>query len=176
MNEVELLRAALAAERQHLGEVAALCRATPEPPESNLINNIELLNSCAIYLLSIIKKERMRASAHLECFGEPRAGERETHERWMKSLASAESAAASLAALLQAGDLETDRREAAARLAECAGRLVDLVASRTALEVLATPRYEVAHWRRTARVDADAILEERRLYAEVLRHVPRAAR
>jgi len=46
-------------------------------------------------------------------------------------------------------------------------RLLDLIEAAERVEALAEQWYSIEDWRRVARIDADAILEERRLWAEV---------
>lgn len=171
MNEIQYLRAQLATERRDLAEVVSHCAvATREALRQAADFSHEFLVACANYLMFFIEKERARAAVQLQRPHNP------GHlEPLRAALAAADQAAARLSSLLEAQDGGTTIRDAVADLAGTAAALEALADSRAAVMALAASRYTLEDWRRTALVDADGILEERRLHAEVLRNGPRPA-
>jgi hypothetical protein len=120
----------------------------------------------------ILNKERARVDAHGERCGAARqcgSTERAAIERVRDLLAAAETAAASFGPSLATSDASSTALERARALAELSTRTEALIESRGALEALVSSLYTVDDWRRIAHVDADSIVEERRLRAEVLR-------
>ena len=101
-----------------------------------------------------LDRERTRAAAHMARLGRD------------AELTGAERAA--LARLEEALDA------ARATAAPCATLLADLIEAAARLEALVERRYTIEDWREVARVDADSILEERRLWAETQLHGPLA--
>lgn len=165
MNEIELLKSQLAAERQHLEEIAARCRGGNEQI------SIYFTANCIKYLLFSIKNERARLEAHAERSRDGAdARSAQAIERLRRAFEQAEAAAARLPALPESAPSKAVSREDALALTECAELIQRSVEARTALEALEAPRYTVDDWRRIARLDADSILEERRLRTGVLGH------
>lgn len=202
MNEAQLIRAQLAAEREHLREVAFWCAAARSAPavrsraggsptavawRSAEISQ-EFIMSCINYLLFFMKQEQARGAACLELSSRapdsPRdAADPHTPPRLHGALAPLRAALAAVTtALAELGSTSEAYRpgraggpEILAQLCRCAALVERLTESRLALEALAERRYTVEDWRRVAHVDADSILEERKLRAEVLRHGAGAA-
>ncbi len=159
MNEVQLLRAQLAAEREHLREVAALCAARRR--EDNI--SYDFIISCTEYLLFRLSKEHARGVALQNLQGV-------APENLRRALIPVTAAIGELRAQSTARNVATDARQRLELLDRCAALADQLIESRRALEALAESRYTVEDWRRVACIDADSILEERKLRAEVLRH------
>lgn len=142
MNEVQLIRRELAAQRRHARDVAASWSASPR------IQNPMISNAYGDYFRLIIDLESRRVRTHLDGLG-------------MRSDLSD----------VELGLLERCARQIEALAPERA-RDADLASELAALaqelETLAECRYRVQDWRRAAHVDADSILEERRLRAQAL--------
>jgi hypothetical protein len=102
------------------------------------------------YLIYILNQERSRSAAHLR--------------RLSAASGIAPAQEAALANLKHA--LEETANAAPDRRAALLGRLID---SAERVEALVEQRYTIDDWRSVARIDADSVLEERRLWAEVLR-------
>jgi len=111
----------------------------------------DLVNSKAYdrYIMYSIGMQRARARSHIARFG--------AHA----SMTGDERSA--LAGLQQA---LADTADSPAAL----NRILHLIDATETIEKLAEGRYGVEDWRSVAQVDADSILEERRLWAEVIRH------
>lgn len=141
MNEVQLLRRQIAVERQHFIET-----------------NVDNSKSYKNYIIYYITKERARAKAHIARLS--------LHA----SLASTEQAA--LASLRHALDetADLDAADANGTLARRTTLLHNLIHAAEAVEPFAERYYSVEDWRSVAQVSADSILEERRLWAEVIHH------
>jgi len=181
VNEIQLLKAHLASEREHLRALAARSAAAAGPsgplarPDSDL--SVEYITSYISYLMFIIRKERARAEAHAERFGGAKSQGPMEHaalERLQEALASVATIEVSLRAALAARGAP-EARERARELVDAVAVVEALIDARVALEALASSRYTVDDWRHTAQIDADSILEERRLRAQVLQHHGRAA-
>lgn len=181
MNEVEFLEAQLAAERRHVHEVASWCAMLTARGRSESISLDRIYSYCR-YLMFYIGKEEARAAAHLELAPAPAPARglesgpapgpalRAASERLRGALVSAREEAARVSAVfagLQAGSPPVSHLDELAQFAE---RVADLTESRVALATLAAPRYTLDERRRAAHLDADSILEERRLHAEAARH------
>jgi hypothetical protein len=172
VNEVQLLEAQLACERQHLRALGTSSAAITAPRGLEDIF-IGYITSYASYLMFITNKERARAQAHLERFGSGQPLGPADHaalEHLRGALASADTIDASLRAAMDARSGATEARERAVAIKHDATVLEALIEARVALEALAAPRYTVDDWRHTAQVDADSILEERRLREQVLQY------
>lgn len=207
MNEVELIRAQLAAEREHVREVASLCAAATGHASHAKYSQVFIV-SCVNYLLFSMRQELARGAAFLELSSRaseqaaretlghgaaagygiaaghgaapsraaaPASGAALGHGAALEPLRAAlASVAAARAALQAASDAyRAGRTEASPMLEElgrCAALLERLVESRGALEALTGRGYTVDDWRRAAHVNADSILEERQLRAEVLQY------
>jgi hypothetical protein len=157
MNEEQLIRRQLAIERQHLRELAALCGHA----QDTLLyyKSMRYMD----YMRYHLPREHARGAAHID------------RMRKRAPLTLAESTA--LADLQQAlTDTGLAQRSCSPgdppRDAALLCRLVDALER---IEALAEPRYTIEDWRSVARIDADSVLQERRLWAEVLRHGPLAA-
>jgi hypothetical protein len=195
MNEIELLDAQLTAEREHVRDVASACATLTARARPGHIS-FEFIYSYNNYLMFIMKLEAARATTHLE-LAEGRAAEpavRAASERLRKALASAIEAAAHLrttfgtqsggTSVASGADADAGAGASAGEgagvdahihsrlegLARLAAQVEDLIDSRVALAALTAPRFTLRERRRTAHVDADSILEERKLHAEAARH------
>jgi hypothetical protein len=149
MNEVQLLRRQIATERQHAREAAAHCACvrTTTPAASRVFSEINSVNSSIYdeYIMYYIVRERARALAHIA--------------RLSPSTPLAPAEEVALRSLRDALE-ETANPDAA----------LHLIDATEAIEKLAERCYKVEDWRSVAQVDADSILQERRLWAEVIRH------
>jgi hypothetical protein len=152
LNEVQLLRQQLRTERQHGRAVAALC-------ERLTLDNSFSYDTIVRYYLD---KECSRAAAHL------------TRMSASPALTGAESAALAqleraLGAPASAGVPLARAPASRPAAARCAALLLDLIAAAERVETLVERRYSIEDWRDVARVDADSMLEERRLWGEIHR-------
>jgi hypothetical protein len=172
MNEVQLLRQQIATERRHVREATAI-RAAACPAshvtsrDAKLDLHLDISISYDNYLRYFFAKERARARAHIARLSRH------------APLAPSEQAALTRLqrALEESADLEAMLAGAVAIAAETNGALAgntallcNLIDANETLEPLAERRYSVEDWRSVAQVDADSVLEERRLWAEVNRH------
>ena len=159
VNELQLIRSELAAQRHHARALAASLDSM------NAIINSQILKSYDIYLSWIIERESHRTSSHLERLrsrsdlGDTERGVIGRCAREFDALAAerASASAASAAPASAAHDVIARRADLMNRLAAIAEQL----------ETVAASRYGIEDWRRTAHIDADSILEERRLRKNV---------
>ncbi|MGH8150823.1 MAG: hypothetical protein ACRETB_12740 [Steroidobacteraceae bacterium] len=165
MNEIELLDAQLAAEREHVREVASWCAMLAARGRFDDIY-CDFTDNCHRYLMFILRQEDARAAVHLELAAERTAEPRvrAASERLRKALGSSPGAVVATSSADAHADSRLDD------LAKLAAHVVDLIDSRIAVATLIAPRLTLGERRRTAHVDADSILEERRLHAQVARH------
>lgn len=138
MNELQLLRTELAAQRGRAREMALLCASQSK--------------SYDIYLTFIIESESRRLASHLERL-KPRSDLTPAERALLESSAR------------ELRTLDAIARDALALKAKSTVRLITVVEE---LEAIAVSRYGLEAWRRTAHLDADSILEERRLRKMVL--------
>jgi hypothetical protein len=151
VNEVQTLRREIASQRRSLRELAAACR-TPGADREKIGNS----EACRDYLMFSLHQERGRLRAHLECLrASPglTAPERSTLDRASDALRAIESGGA-----LGAPEALTELL------------LAHILPTAEALEAIAERHYGVEDWRRAAHVDADSILEARRLRQRVIEH------
>lgn len=138
MNELQLIRSELAAQRRHALELIALGVTS---------------DAYTVYLAFILDLEARRIASHLEHL-QSRSDLTDANHRLLGRCArTLETLAAT---------------QARGSSAELLARLMPLVEE---LEALAESRYALADWRRAAHIDADSILEERRLRKKVLEQV-----
>ncbi len=178
LNEVQLLRRQIGLERQHGRELVALGAALPREGASSSRMRSEIISeytsrSYDDYIMYYLLREQARAAAHIQRMSAAGALtdlEREACE----SLGRVLGAAANAVANTPADALEASRAAAGGVPAARAALLCELIEAAERLEALAERRYAVEDWRHVARVDADSILEEHRLWAEVHRawHAP----
>jgi len=151
VNELQLIRAELATQRRHARDLAASHARDLNDKNSFTSDSYDK------YFTFILAIESRRAASHLERLrsrSDLSVTERGVIERY-------------------AGELEVLRAErAAVDNARGVTRLCDLS---TELEAIAESRYGLDDWRRAAHIDADSILEERRLrkqlHAQIHGHV-----
>jgi hypothetical protein len=151
MNESQLIRRELAAQRRHAREIAASWISRDQEFSNEISDNY---NS---YLLLIIGLQIARIESHLERL-RPRS---DLSEAERGALDSHRCAFESLLA-------ERARAFAGERVARNAEHLMQLSRIAEALDAMAESRYSVDDWRGAAHVDADSILEERRLRKQLL--------
>lgn len=146
MNELQLIRTELAAQRRNAREIAASLTSQPI--------NINIVPSTAYdkYLSLIIDLESHRARSHLERL------------RSRSDLSEAEHEVIAHCAR----ELDALAHGATTHKAHCMTRHSALAEE---LEAIAAPRYGMDDWRRAAHIDADSILEERRLRKSVLEQI-----
>jgi len=145
VNELELIRRQIAVEQQHASEVAAACADPDSHP------------ACLDYLRLIAGRWRARARAHAR---------RLQIEAPLGALAAVESAAARCDGeeASAAGSQSINSQE----LMSYAHKVMSYLDTVGRLDTLAASRYTLADWRDVAGIDADAVLEERRLYAAAI--------
>jgi hypothetical protein len=141
MNEVQLLRRQIAVERQHFLDISEYTSI-----------------SYGNYITYYIAREQARVKAHI--------GRLTSHA----PLAPTEQAALTSLrhALDESADLDAANTDGG--LAHRATLLRNLIHAAEAIEPFAERYYSVEDWRSVAQVSADSILEERRLWAEVIHH------
>ncbi len=164
MNEVQLIRRELAAQRRHARDIEASWSARLGDINTH---NSEAYNS---YFLFILGMESKRIQSHLErlrirsdlskaehALLELCGGEFETLTA-ARAPSSPRSASAS-------GSAATVTADTLARNVESLNRLSMLLQQ---LDAIAESRYGVEDWRSASHLDADSILEERRLRRRAL--------
>jgi hypothetical protein len=178
VNEVQLIRRQIATERQHLRELAARSgqAAVGEDHDAGRMRKLsqDISASYFNYMRYYLPRERARAQAHIERIGRgasPTPDERAA----LAGLQQALGETTGLSGSEVAHAALTPRSACAGECARDAARLCRLIDSAERIEALAERRYAIEDWRSVARLDADSVLEERRLWAEVLRHGPLAA-
>jgi len=153
MNEVQLIRRELTGQRVRAREFIAAF-------ESGDSINATVSSECyASYLMFAIESESARIVSHLERLthrSDLSEAERRRLEHCGREFGSVTAAQRAAAAAFT--------RETIARDVELLTRLSTLVEE---LEAVAESRYGVDDWRCTAHVDADSILEERRLHKRI---------
>ena len=146
---MQFLRRQIGIERQHGREVAALCGAIPARHESLVgtdfgHSKLDISNNYVQYMKYYLDLESARARAHI-----------------------ARMSSATDPTLAETTALESLK----GALSEAS--LLELIEAAERVEALAERRYSIEDWRRVARVDADAVLEERRLWARLKHRVHR---
>ncbi len=165
MNEVQLLRAQLSAEREHWREVVSLCASRRA---ENYISQ-DFIISYTNYILFCMSKEHARSTTLLE---RSSPGDSGAIDDLRRALFPVTAALGELRrpARTTAHRAVADGRQRLEALHRCVVLVDRLIESRRALEALTEHLFTVDDWRRLAHVDANSILEERKLRAEVLRH------
>jgi hypothetical protein len=161
MNEAQLIRRQIGIEREHACELLRRIESTFSMTYSN-------------YLLYILDKQTSRATAHIERMSS-RGPVTPDEEAALHNLRRAlEELTRVLPAPESGGGRPPSRAGSSPPISagqeRCLAPLRDLIDSSERLEALAEWRYTIDDWRSIARIDADSVLEERRLWAEVLRH------
>jgi hypothetical protein len=162
VNELELIRSQLSAERRHAAAVAdAGSRAfTAQPPGAGAPE--EFRQACVDYLVCVLAwfEERDRRLAQLTHAWAPEQPARAALDEALARPGRSREALEKLEAALGSG-AGADWREFAQFLhGPWSGR-------RDALDALLSAHARVADWRTHAGIDADGILEERERYARV---------
>ena len=170
MNELELIRAQLAAERRHAGAVADAGAAVfaTQPTGAAALEGFR--QACVDYLVCVLAwfEERDRRLAHLAS----------------RPADQAVRAALDDALARPGGSRETLEKLEAALAAGTGTAWREFVqyfhgvwsARREALDALLSANARIADWRALAGVDADTILEERARYARVRAAAPEGVR
>ena len=178
MDEIELIRGQLATERQHAAVVAHSCAMALQLPESQGPAFDEFRQCCVDYLVCVLARFEERdqrltdlvrarfapvdaARRALEHALESAGRSRETLERL---------AAAVAASTAPGGGSRASWGEFARYFSEAWSR------RREGVDALLAPNLRVSDWRAVGGVDADSILEERRLYARVAERLPPGVR
>ncbi len=169
MNEVQLLRKEIAGQRRRASEVAASWAS------GSAIGNHDRTESYKEYLEFILNSERRRLGSHLDrlrSHGALSEAERRTVERCTRAFEALAIETGSEPTLGGQEHVATDTgpRDAAptvqiGRIAELLSRLEPMTRE---IEAIAERHYGVEDWRRTAQIDADSILEERRLREQIV--------
>jgi len=151
MNEVQLIRRELAAQRQHGREVEASWNARP-----GILHPDNSINYNAYFLL-ILALESRRIESHL---GRLRSrSDLSDAERRLLECQTREFET------LTAARVPATTTDTVAHNVQSLNRLSMLA---QALEAIAEAHYGVDDWRRASHIDADSILEERRLRKQAL--------
>jgi hypothetical protein len=159
MNEVQLIRRELAAQRQHGREIGASWSARHR--ELNTYNSVSY-NS---YFLLLIDLESRRIESHLDRLrarSDLNDAERGLLARCAREFETGSAAHVPAAAPDSAAAVTA---ETVARNVQSLSRLSTVVQE---LEAIAESRYGVNDWRRASHIDADTILEELRLRKQAL--------
>ena len=178
MNEIELIRAQLQAERRHSGEVANACARALEHAEPAALASgaplEEFRQACVDYLVCVLAwfEERDRRLAAVV-------------DAWPAGHATREAVDAALSRRGRSRDalekLEaafaclpgSDGRDARSYWAEFADYFNGVwSARRDALDVLLAQSSRPADWRAFAGIDADSILEERSRFRRISERLP----
>jgi hypothetical protein len=173
MNEVQLIRGQLAAERVHAGAVAAACataaRSTPEEPLRG-----EFGQACVEYLVRVLAwfEERDQRAGDLVRGRSGAAAAGRALEEALSRPGRSRDALAKLERAVAAGS-DTAAAEASGLWQDFA-RYFDGVwsARRDAIDARLAEELRPAQWRIVAGIDADSILEERRRFARVRATLP----
>jgi hypothetical protein len=165
MNEIQLLRDQLAAERRHVREVAsacaAACRAEPAPAGGAAL--VALAEACRDYLECVLAWFDQRDARLAELYARLPGGA-EGEARGALDLSGRGRDA--LDGLRAAGTAHEDW----AALARFVNGAWDT--RRSAIEALLATSVRVADWRAVSGIDADTIYEERALYSRVRAALP----
>ena len=141
MNELQLIRRELAAQRRHVRAITTSL-STQSAPSISV--------SYKLYFSFIIAMETRRLASHLERL------------RSRTDLTDADLR------LIERGVRTLEALGAERSPGSCAERVTSLSALVEELEGIAESRYGLNDWRRAAHLDADSILEERRLREKAL--------
>jgi hypothetical protein len=166
MNEIQLLRDQLAAERRHVREVASACAAAyrAEPAPAGGAALVALAGACRDYLECVLVWfDRRDARLGELCARLPAGG--------------ADGEARGALDLSGHGRDALDRLRAAGPAHEDWAALALFVngawdTRRSAIEALLASRLRVTDWRAVSGIDADTIYEERALYSRVRAALP----
>jgi hypothetical protein len=154
MNEIQLLREQLAAERRHVRAVASTCAGALRcAPTSQQTPTLAALSEASTTYLALVVGWFEARDARLTALG--------THLPPGEAL----------------GREALDKVRAGANLAEAWGACAALLSGawdsrRASIEALCTANLRVTGWRAFARIDADSIREERALYVRVRAALP----
>jgi len=175
MNEIQLIRNQLAAERQRASAVVSACASALDRAEDNTVPSGSPLEqfrrACVEYLVCVLtwfeeRDQRLADLAHTRLppnDGASRALGEVLAQRG-RSRETLEKLAAAFAAT-RATDGDGGPQQSWRAFAEYFNSVWD--ARRAALEALLAPNRRVSDWRSVGGIDADSILEERRRYARV---------
>lgn len=165
MNEVQLIRREIAAQRRHASEAAAGGASSSESQKGSAYTV-----ACVEYIELIIKQERLRLEAHLERLRARRElteAERQMLERCAAFVGAMPSVGTGDAPGLSEPDAAIDPVRRLARARDLLSRIEPVAHE---IEAVAERCYGIDDWRRTSHVDADSILEARRMRKRVLEH------
>ena len=166
MNEIQLLREQLAAERRHVRSVASACAAAcdrlAEPSSASALE--PLLEASTLYLRSVLDWFDERDERLGGLYRDHPAGGLER-----RALAALGPGGIGREALERLAADEPSR-ETWAALAQFINGAWD--ARRSAIEALLASNARVADWRAFAGIDADSVYRERALYARVRSALP----
>jgi len=165
MNEVQLLRRQIGTERAHAREARAIAAAAGTATQAMMGRNKNLnpsiSNRYVKYIEYCMRMESTRALGHIARLA--------THS----PLVAGEEAA--LARLRRTLEQHVPLDGTVGSVAQYVSLLCDLVDASEALERFTERRYSVEDWRAVAQVNADSVLEERKLWGEVIEHGPPAS-
>jgi len=181
MNEVELIRAQLLAERQHATEVANACAAALESAGGQGVTSGSELDgfrqACVDYLVWVLAQFEERDQMLSDLFHARRnGGDVPTHDALNEIIARRGTSREALTKLEAAlvsnptratGDAPADSWRAFAQFFNGAWST-----RRNALDELFERKATVADWRVVSGIDADSILEERNRYQRVRAKLP----
>lgn len=179
MNEIEIIRSQLAAERSHAAEVANACAAAlgamavqPAAEEATVL----FREACVAYLVRVLARfeERDQTLAELLAARPSLAGTAATSDtRPLRDLISRPGTSREALARLEAALAASESGLARTRWQEFA-RFFNAawLPRHAALEEALARHSSVADWRAVCAIDADSMLEERNRYALVQARLP----
>jgi hypothetical protein len=157
MNELELIRSQLCAERERVGDVARACAAAGATEE--------LRQAAVEYLVFVLTRFDERDQR----LAEQSSTQPSSLDQIISRDGTSRAALAKLAAATAGDGAKADGWGAFAEFCDGPWRL-----RRDAIDAIQQTNLRIADWRAVCFVDADSILEERARYARVQAKLPRA--
>ena len=166
MNETQLLREQLAAERRHVREVASACAAAhrAEPAPAGGAALVALGEACRDYLECVLAWFDQRDARLGELYARLPAGAADSEARGALDLSGHGRGALDTLRAAGAGHVDWT---ALARFVNGAWDT-----RRSAIEALLAANLRVTDWRAVGGIDADTIYQERALYSRVRAALP----
>jgi hypothetical protein len=180
MNEIQLIRNQLAAERQHASAVANACASALERAATSELTGGSLLaefqQACVDYLVCVLAWFEER-DQRLSDFAHARPGPEDPARRTLEEVLARPGRSREALARLEravagatAGPRGRDLHESWQEFAQYFNGTWS--ARREAVDGLLAPNPRAADWRAVAGIDADSMLEERQRYARVCATLP----
>jgi hypothetical protein len=179
MNEVDLIRAQLSAERQHAAEVANACAGALENAAAGSTGS-EFCQACVDYLVWVLAQFEVRDQMLAELF-HSRLGANDAIRAALDDVIARRGTSREALRKLEAALAVDAARAASARADNSPGKSWQEFAQffngvwsarRDALDELFKQHARISDWRAVSLIDADSILEERSRYARVRGKLP----